>query len=137
MSSLQNIRFADQFVMYLLIAYVFSFSSFEVHNLLFGRFPVYLCEICGLYLFNPFPNKPWFLHICSTSLLEAMWEKEKLPVMGDSSFSERFYTCFEKISAVSFGLRLSSAASFCLEDLGFVVWEEVKVCSIGEVVTKQ
>ena len=27
--------------------------------------------------FNPFPNKPWFIHVCSTSLLKALREKEK------------------------------------------------------------
>ena len=26
--------------------------------------------------FNPFPNKPWFLGVCSTSLLKTLWEKE-------------------------------------------------------------
>ena len=25
----------------------------------------------------PFPNKPWFLLVCSKSLLKALWEKEK------------------------------------------------------------
>ena len=29
--------------------------------------------------FNPFPNKPWFLHVCSKSLLKTLWEKENLP----------------------------------------------------------
>ena len=27
---------------------------------------------------NPFPNKPWFLRVCSKSLLKTLWEKEKL-----------------------------------------------------------
>ena len=27
---------------------------------------------------NPFPHKPWFLRVCSTSLLKTPWEKEKL-----------------------------------------------------------
>ena len=27
---------------------------------------------------NPFPNKPWFLRVCSTSLLKTLWEKENL-----------------------------------------------------------
>ena len=31
---------------------------------------------------NPFPNKPWFLSVCSTSLLKTLWEKEKLPVIS-------------------------------------------------------
>ena len=29
---------------------------------------------------NPFPNKPWFVRVCSTSLLKTLWEKEKLLV---------------------------------------------------------
>ena len=28
-------------------------------------------------IFNPFPNKPCFLHACSTSLLKTLLEKEK------------------------------------------------------------
>ena len=31
---------------------------------------------------NPFLNKPWFLLVCSTSLLKIVWEKEKLLVMS-------------------------------------------------------
>ena len=27
-------------------------------------------------LINPFPNKPWFLRVCSKSLLKTLWEKE-------------------------------------------------------------
>ena len=27
---------------------------------------------------NPFPNKPWFLCVCSTSILTTLWEKKKL-----------------------------------------------------------
>ena len=32
--------------------------------------------------FSPFPNKPWFLCVCCTSLLKTLWEKEKLLVMS-------------------------------------------------------
>ena len=39
--------------------------------------------------FNSFLNKPWFLHICSTSLLKTLWEKEKLLVTSN------FYTPVE------------------------------------------
>ena len=38
-------------------------------------------------LVNPFPNKPWFLRVCSTSLLKTLWEKEKLLVTSNFSFS--------------------------------------------------
>ena len=33
----------------------------------------FLCQI-----FNPFPNKPWFLRVCSTSLLKTLWGKEEI-----------------------------------------------------------
>ena len=29
--------------------------------------------------FNPFPHKPWFLRVYSTSLLKTQWAKEKIP----------------------------------------------------------
>ena len=45
----------------------------------------------GSYLrFSPFPNKPWILHVCSTSLMKTLWEKEKLLVISNFSFSQCF-----------------------------------------------
>ena len=38
------------------------------------------------FLVNPFPNKPWFLRVCSTSLLKTLWKKEKLLVTSNFSF---------------------------------------------------
>ena len=63
-------------------------------------------------LFNPFPNKPWFLHVCSTSLLKTLWEKEKLLVMSNFSFSPFptvFSTCLESFLPFLKRLKLSSA----------------------------
>ena len=34
-----------------------------------------------------FPNKPWYLRVCRTSLLKTLWEKEKLLVTSNFSFS--------------------------------------------------
>ena len=42
--------------------------------------------------FNPFPNKPWFSCVCSTSLLKTLWEKEKLLVRAISPFPTAFST---------------------------------------------
>ena len=39
---------------------------------------------------NPFPNKPWFLCVCSTSLLKTLWEKEELHVTSNFSISQCF-----------------------------------------------
>ena len=66
--------------------------------------------------FNTFPNKPWFLRVCSTSLLKTLWEKEKLLVMSNFSFSCSVFYPFEELSTISLDLKLSSANSFSLEE---------------------
>ena len=43
---------------------------------------------------NPFPNKPWFLRICSTSVLKTLWEKEKLLVTSNFSLSRSIFYPF-------------------------------------------
>ena len=40
---------------------------------------------------NPFPNKPWLLRVGSTSLLKTMWEKEKLLVTSNFSYSHSVF----------------------------------------------
>ena len=50
-------------------------------------------QISFLSNFNPFPNKPWFLHVCSTSLLKTLCKMEKLHLTSNFSFSHSvFYT---------------------------------------------
>ena len=57
----------------------------------------------------PFPNKPWFLRVCSTSLLKTLWKKEKLLVTSNFSFSPQ---CF-----------LTVCRTFChFIKLEIVVW---------------
>ena len=52
------------------------------------------------FFFNPFPNKPWFLRVCSRSLLKTLWEKEKLLVQSDFFFSHSVFYLFEECSAI-------------------------------------
>ena len=40
---------------------------------------------------NPFPHNPWFLHVCSRGLLKTLWEKEKLLVTSNFSFSHSVF----------------------------------------------
>ena len=35
---------------------------------------------------NLFPNKPWFLRVCSINLWKTLWEKDKLLVTSNFSF---------------------------------------------------
>ena len=54
---------------------------------------------------NPFPNKPWFLHVCSTSLLKTLGggggggERRKCLKQAISPFPCVFYS-FGKFSAI-------------------------------------
>ena len=50
--------------------------------------------------FNTFPNKPWFLRVCRISLLKTLWEKEKLLVMSNFSFSHSVFYPFGELSAI-------------------------------------
>ena len=49
---------------------------------------------------NPFPNKPWFLRVYSICFLKTMWEKEKLLVMSNFSFSCIVFYPFRELSAI-------------------------------------
>ena len=49
---------------------------------------------------NPFPNKPWCLHVYSTSLLKTLWEKEKLLVASNFSYSHSVFYPFGELPAI-------------------------------------
>ena len=50
---------------------------------------------------NPFPNKPWFLRVCNTSLLKTLWGKrEKLLITSDFSFFHSVFYPFEELSSI-------------------------------------
>ena len=66
---------------------------------------------------NLFPTKPWFLRVCTTSLLKTL-------VTSNFSFSHSFSTHLENFLPFSSNLKLSSANSFSLE--------ESKICRLGK-----
>ena len=55
---------------------------------------------------KPFPNKPLFLRVCSTSLLKTLWEKEKLLITSNFSFSHSIFFPFGELSAVFIKLEI-------------------------------
>ena len=84
-------------------------------------------------LFNTFPNKPCFLHVCSTSLLKTLREKKKLLVTSNFSF---FPQCFLPVW-ITFchfrqigNCRLQTLSVW--KTLKFVVWERVKEANLLE-----
>ena len=74
-------------------------------------------------IFNRFPNKPWFLRVCSTSILKTLREKETLLVTSNVSFSPVFSILLENSLPFSSNLKLSSANA-----LNF---EESEMCRLG------
>ena len=57
-------------------------------------------------LVNSFPNKHWFLCVGSTSLLKTLWEKEKLLVTSNFSFSHSVFYPFGEFSAILIKLEI-------------------------------
>ena len=72
---------------------------------------------------NPFLNKPWFLRVCSISLLKTQWEKEKLFLTSNFSFSHSVYYPFGELTPQLWNCRLQTLSVW--KSLKFVVWERV------------
>ena len=76
--------------MLFLFVSIFFFFLFEF---------LYSLKYCVSQL-NPFPNKPLFLRVCSTSLLKTRWEKEKLLVTSNFSLSHSVFYTFRKLFVI-------------------------------------
>ena len=80
-----------------------TIQDFSEHRIeLLVAWPQKLCasltdRASGKWKLSPFPNKPWFLRVCSTSLLKTLWEKEKLLVTSSFSFSRSVFFQFQKV----------------------------------------
>ena len=75
--------------------------------------------------FNPFPNKPWFIRVCSIHLLKTLWEKEKLLETSNFSFSHSIFYPFQKLPAMFITFQNAICTLFQFGSLNFVVWERV------------
>ena len=75
---------------------------------------------------NPFLLKPWFLHVCSISLLKTPWEKEKLLVTSNFSFSHCVFYHFRELTAIFIKTEIVICKLFWFGRLKFVVCERVK-----------
>ena len=68
-------------------------------------------------LVNPFPNKPWFLRVCGTSLLKTPWEKEKLLVTSNFSFSHSVFYPYREPSTILIKLEIVVCKLFQFESV--------------------
>ena len=80
------------------------------------------------FSFNPFPNKPWFLHVYGTSLLKTLWEKEKMLVTSIFSFSNSVFYSIKEINHQLSNTEFTVCKCFQFGNVqNSVVWERVKV----------
>ena len=57
-------------------------------------------KLIDCMVFNPFPNKSWFLRVCSTHLLKTLWEKKKLLVTSNFFFSHSVFYPFRELTTI-------------------------------------
>ena len=72
--------------------------------------------------FDPFPNKPWFLHVCSTSLLKTHGKGE---IVCNEQFL-LFHQCFLYVTLSAIFITIYNCLLQTLsvwKSLKFVVWE--------------
>ena len=74
---------------------------------------------------NPFPNNDTFWRLWEKSLLEALWEEEKLLVQAISPFPTMFSTLPKTEIIIFVIFNLSSANAFNL------VWSKILLCGNG------
>ena len=76
---------------------------------------------------NLLPNKPWFL-VSAVQVFRKHWEKEKLLITCNFSFSHSVFHSFGDPSAISIrkGIVVCKLFLFGIKCLKFVVWERVK-----------
>ena len=77
--------------------------------------------------FIPFPNKPWFLNFCSTTLLKTQQKKDKLLVPNNFSFFCCVFFLSHDFSASFIQFKIAVCQVFSVwKCLKFTVWERVK-----------
>ena len=85
---------------------------------------------CPSLCFNPCPNKPWFLHVCSRTLLKTVWEKEKLLLTSNFSFSHHVFYPLGELSAILIKHKIVVCKMSWLGSLKFVILERVNIASV-------
>ena len=77
-------------------------------------------------LFNPYPNKFLCLCVCCTSVLKTPWEKEKLLVTSNFSFSLSVFLPFWRTHCHFYRIKNCRLQTLSVwKSLNFVVWERV------------
>ena len=80
-------------------------------------------DIVDISLINPFPHNVTFWRPWETSLMKTLWEKEKLLVTSNFSFSHSVFYPFGKLSAIFVKFEIVVCKLFQFrKSLKFVAW---------------
>ena len=78
-------------------------------------------------MLNTFPNKPCFSRVSNRSLLKTLWEKEKLLVTSNFSFSQSVFYPFWELTVILNQIWICHLQALSVwKSLKFVIWERVK-----------
>ena len=111
----------------MLVTSILSFS----HNVFYP-----IKELLVVFGFNPFPNKPWFLRVSRTSLLKTLWEKEKLLVTSNISFSHNVFYSIKAINHLFGNIQFVVCKYFQFGHVqNSVVWERVNITLTAKVIS--
>ena len=101
------------------LQYYIKSEKFKVNDIIF-------LSGCEAHAINPFPNKPWFSRVCSTSLLKTLCEKENCLWQAILPFHKVFSIHLENILPFQIlNCRLQTLSIW--SSLKFAVWERVNL----------
>ena len=90
-----------------------------------------MCHIFQVIFYtgrNHFRKMPWFLRVYCTGPLETLWEKEKLLVTSNFSFSHSVSYPFGELSSIFIEFEIAVCKLFQFRRvLKFAVWERVNL----------
>ena len=82
---------------------------------------------------HPVPNKPWFLRVCSTSLLKTLLKKGKLLVTNNFSFSHNVFYPFAELSIIYIKFQIVICKVFQFERVSNLLFGKgLKIYSRGK-----
>ena len=75
----------------------------------------------------PFPNNPLFSLVCITNHVQKLWEREKLLILSNLSFSHSVFYPFGELSAIFYQIQNCLLQTLSVwKSLRFVIWKGIK-----------
>ena len=96
----------------------------------------HFCKLVQYVSLNPFPNNLLFLRLCCTRPLKTSWEKEKLLVTSNFSFSHGVFYPFGELCTIFIEFEIFVCKLSQIGSLRVDVWERVIYVYINHALRK-